>query len=672
MTVEAKYFVDQLTDILRSSRIRISDLKPSEWAEKYRVLTSDITSRPGAFKYSHTPYLTEVVNRLSPYDPAKIIAVRKGAQIGYSTGVIESGIGWIISENPGNILFMTGSSDLTEIAMNKKIDQMIDSCGLRPLIRANSQRLKNQRTGDTKKGKEFPGGSLIAGNASNHKMLRQISVRYGFLDDLDSIKKSSDQSGDTISLFMKRFAAYRETMKVFLISTPEQKSTSNIDEAFDLGDQRYFKVPCPCCGDYIVLEWAVEIPGSKRMAGINWQLDKDGKLIESSVKYICQSCGKSFDESHKHKMLQMGSWEPTAEPSQPGYYSYQISALYAPAGHFNWVDAVREYLQANPASGRLEEKWKVFLNTVLGQSYELSKASPDANKVQAGIRHYKIGTVPEWVSEKDGNGKIVMLTCAADLNGVEEDARLDYEVVAWSESGSSYSVTHGSIGTFVIREDREERMERTKWTYDHKRQRSVWPKFEEILRRSWKTDTGRDMQITVTGVDTGHYTDKAYTFVDTTNIPGVFGVRGDKEEQYRKYKADLPIFKRAKERPNMYLFDVNYIKDLLADLIKLNWDAHNKEDQPPGFMNYPEPSNGLYGFENFFKHYQAEHRVDEVKAGVSMGTRWKKKQSNLQNHCWDLRVYNYALKEMWASMVLQEAGKKGTWNDFVKYLLEGV
>jgi len=38
------------------------------------------------------------------------------------------------------------------------------------------------------------------------------------------------------------------------------------------------------------------------------------------------------------------------------------------------------------------------------------------------------------------------------MNGTEQDARMDYEVVAWSESGATYSIKHGSIGTFIPRE----------------------------------------------------------------------------------------------------------------------------------------------------------------------------------------------------------------------------
>ncbi|HEV8512296.1 MAG TPA: phage terminase large subunit family protein, partial [Cyclobacteriaceae bacterium] len=61
--------------------------------------------------------MREVVDCLSPSHPARIVAVMKGAQVGFSTGVIENGIGWIISQNPGNILFMSGHELLAEESM---------------------------------------------------------------------------------------------------------------------------------------------------------------------------------------------------------------------------------------------------------------------------------------------------------------------------------------------------------------------------------------------------------------------------------------------------------------------------------------------------------------------------------------------------------------------------
>lgn len=664
-------YVGSLRNVVQGFHFRISDLKPSEWTEKNRYLTPDVSRRSGPFRYDHTPYLREVVDCLSPYHPARRIAVKKGAQIGFSTGVIESGIGWIISQSPGNILFMTGSPDLTEIAMNKKIDQMIDSCGLRKSMRSSAKKKKNNRTGDTAKGKEFSGGSLMAGNASNHKLLRQVSMKYGFIDDLDSIKHDSKQSGNTLDLIDARFVTYADIMKLFLISTPERTETSNIDGAFLKGDQRYYNIPCPCCGAYIVLKWSVEITGSKEMGGITWELNEKGNLDETTVRYVCQECGKSFDEAKKHAVLIKGYWKATAEPSEPGYYSYHISSLYSAPGSKGWVDWVRQYLAANPPWGRIEDKHQTFLNTVLGESYQLSAKAPEASEVQSKQRQYVPGIVPEWQSVKDGNGRVMFLTCACDLNGKEDDARLDYEVVAWTESGASYSVVHGSIGSFIPRETEVNRTDRVKMSYNHNRQNSVWPILEkEVLNKVWASDVGRDFMISITGVDCGHYTIQAYDFIDNTNCPLVYGVKGDKEEKYRKYKMDLPLFKSAREREKLFLLDVNYIKDLVADKISLHWNSESNEKQPPGFMNYPQSHDGLYSYRGFFKHYEAEHRVDDIKGGIISGTRWVKKNQNDQNHFWDVYVYNFALKEIFAAHVLKESEyKKGTWSDFVAYML---
>jgi hypothetical protein len=68
------------------------------------------------------------------------------------------------------------------------------------------------------------------------------------------------------------------------------------------------------------------------------------------------------------------------------------------------------------------------------------------------VRSYDIGVVPDVTCKNDGNGRIVLLTLACDLGGVmetnNEDVRLDWELIAHASNGQTYSVNHGSIGTF--------------------------------------------------------------------------------------------------------------------------------------------------------------------------------------------------------------------------------
>jgi phage terminase large subunit GpA-like protein len=668
-------YTQQLNEILDAGLFQFSTIKPSEWAEQNRVMDSSVSPFPGPFSFNINPYTREIVDCLSPDHPARIVAIMKGAQIGFSASVIENGVGWIISQNPGNILFLTGHSDLSEEAMTK-IDQMIDSCGIRHLIRANVQRAKSMKTGDTNLKKEFPGGSLVAGSATNHKLLRQRSVRYGFIDDFDAAKNQSKESGSTRKMIEQRFAAYYDKMKLLYISTPELKETSNIEPVYLLGDQRKYHIPCPCCGEYISLEWSIPVDGTdgKEMGGITWKVDGSGKLITDSVGYICQKCAGFFTDKNKYELNLLGEWKPTAEPSEQGFYSYHLSSLYAPAGMYDWKHYVNDFLQAcPPGQPRKEDLYKAFVNLVLGETYEQQGEAPKANELQKNIRPYEIGIIPEKLSERDGNGRIVLLTCAADLNGTEDDARLDYEIVGWSETGSSYSISHGSIGTFIPRENSMKvKEDRERWSYNHAKSNNVWGKFREIIGEKYRTDTGRNMKIFITGIDCGHYTNHAYAFIDKPNVPGalVVGLKGDKEGKFRKFGVDTSIFRQAKERANLYLVEVNQVKDEIASLIKLQWDRHNDPVQPPGFMNYPTPSAGLYLFNDYFSHYEAEHRVIESKEGEGIAARWVKKTSASQNHFFDVRVYNISLREILVSMVCKAAKITNySWVDYVDMVL---
>lgn len=661
----------QLETLIKSAGFAFSDMLPSEWAERNRYFTSAVSPFPGKMDWNRTPYLREILDLLSPYSPIKEIGIMKGAQIGFTTTVIESGIGYTISENPGNILLLVGHDDLSDESMNR-IDTMIDTSGLRHLIRANTMRVRNQRTGDTNKSKEFPGGSLVSGSGGNHKLLMQRSVKIGFIDDYDAVKGTSKEDGSTRSLIRQRFAAYYDRgMKIFYISTPRLKKNSNIEDIYLKGDQRKWNVPCPCCGALIVLEWTVPIEGSNEKAGIFYKLDDAGQLIPGTVGYVCQECGGFFDDSKKYEMNLNGVWIPSAVPEEPNTASFHISSLNAPPGMFDWEHYVRQYIDAVPFNGEPNEaKEKTFYNVVLGLPYEERGETIKANELQQNVRPYEIGTVPEKLSIADGNGQIVLLTCACDLNGVLDDARLDWEVVAWSESGASYSVQHGSIGTFVPREGSKKfKEDRAHYTYEHHRPNSVWPEFEKILKQKWQVDTGRKMLLLCTTVDCGYHSIQAYSFIDNTNSI-VYGVKGKDLNKAMRINANLPKFHPSREKPGkLYMLEVNAIKDELASMIRLKWDSGNDDRQPDNFMNYPTPSGGFYLFKNFFSHYEAEHRIVESKDGQPVQTRWVKKSVTVQNHFWDVRIYNIAAKEIFVHLFCKEYKiKNPSWQDYVNII----
>lgn len=657
----------QIEEILDASRTHISTISPSEWAEKNIIMPKPF---PGPLSYDKTPYTREIIDCLSPYHPAREVVVMGAAQWGKTASIIIPWIGYIIANDPGNIIMTVGHEDLVEEAMSK-IDAMLDTTGLRKLIRPQAMRAKSQKSGDTNTIKQFPNGYFKISTASNPKIWRQADYKYGVLDDYEAVKGGTKFAGNTRDLVDKRFTAYHTTRKVLYVSSPELEQGSNILEVYNMGDQRKFLIPCPCCGEYIELRWNIEGKNGKP-AGMNWQLDEQGALIEESVGYICQKCDDLFTDHNKGEIIPKGFWQPTTKPFRPDVTSYHMSSFYSPHGMTDWKGYVYKWIEGNPTNGtRNQKKYQTFLNLNEGLPYKEEGESPNANQVQNNIRNYEVNIVPEALSIQDGNGKIVLLTFASDMNGTPEDARVDWEVLAWSESGSNYSVCHGSIGTFVPREgEKKFKEDREHWSYELNRPNSVWPEVDKIMNTVWSTDTDRKMLIYMGGLDTGHYTTQAYNYLDRTNAPCV-ALKGDKEDKYVKLGIDMPSFKVGRERINLFIVQVGLLKDKISEQIRLKYDEYNDDRQPAGFMNYPMPSQGLYLFKNYFSHYEAEQRVVESNDNGDVSVIWKKKSSLHQNHFWDVRIYNMVMRDIVLYKVGQELKiPKLTWREFADFVLK--
>lgn len=664
-------YIDVLDKLIDYSDASISDILPSVWAEENRIMTGELSSREGPYRFTNSPYIREILDCLSPSHPSRKIAIMKGAQIGLSTGLIENAIGWIIAENPGNILFLVGHDDLVTDA-GKKVDALIDNTGIRNLIRSSSKRKRNSQTGDTNRVKEYPGGYLKIGT-ENKKTLRNISMKYGFIDDFEGMRGETKEAGSTTKMIEQRFASFAQVMKLFYISTPELKETSNIESVYELGDKRKYNIPCPCCGEFIVLEWSTvsEIKEGSP-AGIYWELDNSGKLISESVGYVCQKCDGFFTDQNKNELLNMGEWIPTVEPSEPGYYSYHISALCAPTFMYGWERYVRDYLEAHDDAGNIDEaKMKTFYNLCLGQTWEGKKDSANAQKLQENIRDYEIGIIPGLLSDEDGNGEIVLITCGADLGGKTDDARLDYEIVAYSSTGASYSIEHGSIGTFVNSREDKNPEDRDKWTYrsGSNVNNSIWVEFDKLLNKRFTNDkTGKNWIISMTGLDTGHFSNYAYTYINNCSRP-IIGLKGKGMNKHENPNRDVKLYVPSKNKKDLYLIETNRTKDNMVDKMNLRWNPDFAEKQPNGFMNFPTPNDKLYQLENYFSHFEAEEkRVDKNGNYI-----WVKKTSTTQNHLFDCRLYAEAVRQITVDkMGIELKEKDYSWDDYVEWFVTKV
>ena len=222
----------------------------------------------------------------------------------------------------------------------------------------------------------------------------------------------------------------------------------------------------------------------------------------------------------------------------------------------------------------------------------------------------------------------------------------------------------------MTKEERDRDGERTKWTYSHGQTNSVWPELEKLMRKEWVTESGQVMNINLTVVDTGFFTKLARQFIDSFNDLLVVGVKGKTESEYRRITKDTPFIARSREARNLYLLEVNQLKDILSENMKLREGSDGS--QPEGFMNFPQPNNGKYTLKNYFIHYEGEKRVEEIKNDEVVGFKWEKKHSQSLNHFWDVRIYNLAAREIFLDIVkLSDPRIKSlSWSDFVGMTLE--
>lgn len=641
-------YQDTFVEILDSAVFQISTMKPSEWAEKHRWLTSDVSNIAGLYSYKNAPYIREMADFFAADHPGRKGACMKGGQLGGSTGIFQNVIGWIIAESPCPVVYLAGHEGVFSGAV-AKVDLMIDNSGLRGKIRPTAKKKRNSKSGDTDYLKEFAGGSLRM-DITNHKSIRDWTVKIGLFDDYDSMVGDSKQSGSTQALLEQRGSTYKDTMKFFWNSTPELKETSNIYKVYLQGDQRKLNIPCPCCNEFIVLHWSIksEIPGET--AGITWKLDDSGDLLAGSVGYVCQKCGGFFNDWQKTEVLQVGVWVPTVKPAEPGFYSWHLPSLYAPVYMFGWVEYVRQYLRANPPGGVRDEKLhQTFVNLVLAEPYEKETVVVSSLQIQGNRRPYKVGVVPEALSVSDGNGRIVFLTLSADVNGKIDDARLDYEVVAWPEGGQAYAITHGSIGTFVPKEGIPD-PNRVKMSYRHDVSNSVWPIFDKILDNVFQSDNGNQHRIGFSVIDCGYLDRYVSSYVNKVGQNRwIVMVKGTPESNYISIENRRKFFAKSQNIKNLFLVESNLVKDVVTSQMALEWDWKNGEAQTSGFMNYPEiGADGKFSRENYFSHFEAEEKIF-----YNGKFTWKKKHDHLQNHLFDCRCYNEVARDIFVMKILE-------------------
>ena len=145
-------------------RIAAKSLRPlpnltvSDWADQYRMLSSESSAEPGRWRTDRAPYQRAIMDAFTDLDVRRVV-VMSCSQIGKSD-IMNNVIGRFAHLAPAPILMIQPTVDMAQDYSKSRIAPMIrDTKVLRDIF----QDVKSRESGNTILSKLFPGGRLIMG-----------------------------------------------------------------------------------------------------------------------------------------------------------------------------------------------------------------------------------------------------------------------------------------------------------------------------------------------------------------------------------------------------------------------------------------------------------------------------------------------------------------------------
>ena len=294
-------------------------------------------------------------------------------------------------------------------------------------------------------------------------------------------------------------------------------------------------------------------------------------------------------------MLERGQWRARS-PEITKIAGFHLSSLYSPVGWFSWEDAVDRFLVAK----KNEELLKVWVNTVLGETWVDKGEAPDWEHLSERAEDYKIGCIPD-----DG----LILTAGADI----QKDRIEVEIVAWGKDKQSWSVDYRIF-------------------YGDPARAEIWNQLSALMQESFIHASGVSLQIMMLAIDSGYATQEVYNWVrkqPSARVMAIKGVTRSVSPLGSPSKVDVTYRgKRLRRGLRMWPVGVSILKSEFYHWLKLTRDEDGV--YPSGYCHFPK-----YNPE-YFKQLTAEQLVTKMVKGYPK-REWQKIRD--RNEALDCRVY---------------------------------
>lgn len=586
-----------------------------EWADKYRKLPSETSSEHGDWVTERFPFLRMIMKLLSPSHPScKFVSVMKGHQIGFT----EIAINWILyiaDMFPCPMMYTQAGDDAVKEFSKQRLKPSIDSC---EKVYYKLGKGKPADLADSMTYKAVPGGYLTMGPGNSETYTRSKPVALAGVDEEDSYVLSSGGGGSPIKKIANRMSNFPDS-KLYRCSTPKIKETSTILKAHDGGTQEQFYIPCPHCnqtghhaGFMFVIKWE----------NIQWTKEVDSEGLPLDVWLQCPCCGGHIDEKKKTWMLSHGDWFSVKDSEDGERYkvqdkvqnrSFQISGLYSPYGFRSWRDCVRdwfEYLRTKDIN-----LLQVFINETLGEPFELEGHEISYSMLAERKEQYG----PEHAFDVPSGA--LVLTCGVD---VQLD-RLEAAVVGWGLFDEAWHVDY-----VVLPGDTSDLGDVTGMTADG--QPSVWLLLDNFIRKRYWHQSGIEMPIEMTMVDTGYNAEQVHLFCRNREARRVYPVKG--VPGFGKGIFQMASKRHQKYNTVDYTAFVDDVKNRVYGMLSIDVPGS-------GYVHFPDRE--VYS-DKWFKGLVCERRETKVVNGVQK-LYWYT-PPGARNE--PLDTFNYALVARWA------------------------
>ena len=485
------------------------------------------------------------------------------SQIG-KTEILNNIVGYHVAQDPSPILVVQPTLDMAQTWSKDRLAPMIrDTPSLAYLVKDPRAR----DSGNTTLHKVFAGGHITACGANSPSSLASRPIRVVLCDEVDRYPVSAGSEGDPVSLAKKRAATFWNR-KILMSSTPTNKGASRIEIAYEESDKRRYTVPCQHCKEDQFLEWS----------NVKWDKDKP-----ETARYVCPLCGTEWDESERIRSIRQGKWVATEEFK--GVAGFHLSALYSP-----WtpiVDGVRDFLEAKKQPATL----RVWINTYLGESWEEEGDQVDDFSLS--------NRAEEWDAIPND---VLLLTAGVDV----QDDRLEAEVVGWGLDEESWSIAYKTF-------------------YGDPSAPHIWKDLDEFLAQTYEHESGEDMIVRATCVDSGgHNTQAVYKYVHPREGKRIFAIKGVGGE-------GKPIVGKPSKnnigKIKLFPVGVDTVKLLLFSRFKI-------QEAGAGYCHFPVGREDEY-----FKQLTAEKIATRYHKGFA---RREFVKTRTRNEALDVRVYAMA------------------------------